>query len=479
MPPSPRRPRWVLAGLMLGLFVAALDQTVFATALPALTRELGQVDALLWVPTAYVVTATVTMPVYGLLGDLVGRGRMLVAALTLFLLGSVIGGLAPDLGWLVAGRAVQGLGGGGLLVLVQAMAVELVPPRDRPRQLSIVGAVFALAAVTGPLLGGWLADTIGWRWAFWLNLPVGAVALAAAGVLLRRPAPQPVRIDVAGIAAMAVAVSGLVLLAAWGGTTYAWTSPVVVGLAAVAVLAGAVLLVVERRAPAPLIPPALVTTRGFCVPTLAGLVMAVALFGTVSYLPTHLQLAYGLSARGAGLLMLALVGGLGLATLGSAEVVRRTARPLEAAAAGGLTAAAGLALTALLPGSSSLALVGTSLFVLGLGIGGTWQVLLLAAQAAAPPAQLGTATGLHTFVREIGVVLGTAVVGAAYAARLPPLVAARLPADAYRDALAPVLLALAPTLVLAAVGLMLAGVRGGSPAPRPAAAVERAGLGTR
>ena len=227
---------------------------------------------------------------------------MFLTALAVLVLGSVVGGLAPDMPWLIAGRAIQGLGGGGLLVGVQAIVADVVPARERAPYLAAIGAVFAVAAVLGPVLGGWLADGIGWRWALWMNVPLGLAALATAAALLRTPPARsaPVRVDVGGIATLSVTVTALVLVATWAGSRFAWGSPVTLGLIGTALATGCAFVLIESRAAEPLLPLTLFAERNFYIPALAGLAMAVAVFGTVNYLPTYLQMAVGLQPDGRG-----------------------------------------------------------------------------------------------------------------------------------------------------------------------------------
>ena len=463
----------LFTGLGLALLLSELDQTVFATALPTVVGELHGVSDMLWVNTAYILTGTVVLPVFGRLSDQVGRRPLLLAALVVFLLGSVVGGLAPDMPTLIAARAVQGLGGGGLLILVQAVVADVVPARDRAPYLSAIGAVFAVAAVAGPVLGGWLTEGIGWRWAFWLNLPLGALALLAVVVLLPEAARHRttrVPLDVAGFTALSTGVTAVVLLASWAGTTYAWDSPVVLGLAALAVAAVLGFLVAEHRASEPLVPLGLFRDRTFTTAVVAGLLMAVAMFGTVGYLPTYLQMVTGLGPTAAGMAMLTLISGLALCTVGSAQLVRRTGRYRVLTLSGTLLTAAALALLATLTPTTPLWQTGTYLFLLGAGIGCAWEVLVVVVQNASPPDLVGTATAANSFFREIGVCLGSALVGALFTARLvlPAQATALTPeatralspelraavASAYDAALTPVFAVLVPVVLLAAVALV-------------------------
>lgn len=482
-PPVPRR-RLLFTGLALALLLSELDQTVFATALPTVVGELSGVQDMLWVNTAYILTGTVTMPVYGHLSDRLGRKPLLVTGLLVFLVGSVLGGLAGSMTTLIVARAIQGIGAGSMIILVQAVVADVVPARDRAPYLSAIGAVFAVSALAGPLVGGWLTEGVGWRWAFWLNLPLGALALLAVLVLLPEPparTPDRSPLDVAGFGTLSLAVTAVVLLAAWGGTRYAWGSPVVLGLAAAALAAGVAFVLVEARAAAPLLPLALFADRTFASAVVAGLVLAVAMFGTVGYLPTYLQMVTGLSPMAAGLAMLTLVAGLALSTVGSAQLVRRTGRYRTLPLVGsGLTALA-LGLLATMTPATPLWLSGGFLFLLGLGIGCAWEVLVVAVQNSAPEAVVGTATAANSFFREIGVCLGSALVGALFTARLGSLLAERLPrsgpgldsqtltpalvqqlpdglrqavAGAYNDALTPVFALLVPVVLVAVVALL-------------------------
>lgn len=480
---------WAVAALMVGLLLSELDQTLFATALPTVVGDLEGTDDLLWVNTAYVLAGTVVMPVLGRLGDAVGRRRVFIAALAVLMLGSVVGGLAQDMPTLVAGRAVQGLGGGGLIVLVQAIVGDIVPARRRPPVLSAIGAVFALSALLGPVLGGWLTDTVGWRWAFWINLPLGAVAILTAYRRLPRAGPgtgwdgDRGRIDVPGVVTLATAVTALTFLVSWAGADRRPGATVLAATSVVALLATVGFVAVERRAAAPLLPRSLFRNRSFTAAVVAGMVLAVAMFGTVGYLPTYLQMAVGLSPTRAGLMMLTLVAGLGLATVGSAQVVSRTGRYRGLPVLGAAAVITALELMSTLHPDSSLVSIGLYLFLMGAGIGCAWEVLVVVAQNTVPSDQVGVATAGNGFFREVGVLVGTAVVGAVFTARLGaalgspgqlhdgaegvpvtaltperaaqlPAAARQLVAAAYSDALTPVFGYLVPVVAVGVVALL-------------------------
>ncbi len=500
-PLSRRRLALLLSGPGAALLLAELNQAVFTTALPTVVGELQGLDQLLWVNTAYVLAGTVAMPVVGRLGDLLGRRPVFLVAVAVLVLGSVVGGLAPDMGWLVTARAVQGLGGGGLLVLVQALVADLVPLRRRAPVMSGVGAVFALGALLGPVLGGWLTETVGWRWAFWMNLPVGLLALAASAVLLPRHRGQAGhRLDVAGVALLTLTTTAAVLLVSGPSASTGWSRPTAALLLLTAVGGATGFVLVERRVAQPLLPLGLLTRRTVAVAVAAGAVLAVAMFGTITYLPTYLQMVAGLSPARAGLQMLSLVAGLGLATITAAQVVARTGRARPLPVVGALTCALALALLATLTPGTGLLGTGVLLFLLGAGIGCAWDVLVVLVQDAVDPADVGTATAVNGFFRETGVLVGTAVVGAVFASGLQRELATRLPeldpgqreslspetlpglppevraevAGAYADALTPVFAALVPVVLVGAALLLLVRPRvlgdrptGAAPSPGP------------
>ena len=475
-----RRLAPVLAALMAGLVLAELDATMLATALPTVVGELGGSDQLLWATTAYLVTGTVMMPVLGRLGDLLGRRPVFLAALSVLVAGSVLGGLARDLPTLVAARAVQGLGGGALVVLVYAVLADLLPARRRAPVMTAVGAVFAACAVAGPLLGGWLAETVGWRWVFWINVPVGVLAVALAARTLPRGRPQqaPVHLDAAGIALVTATVLSLTLLVTVAARPGAPATMLAVG-AVVTGLFALGLVAVERRSRHPLLPPLLFRDRTFVVAVVAGLVLGAAMFGTVGYLPTYLQMAAGLSPRAAGLMMLALIGGLGGAAVVAAQVVARTGRHRVLPVIGAVLTATALALMSRWSADTSLVTVGACLALLGIGIGCAWEVLVVVVQSTVPSRHVGIATATNGFFREVGVLVGSTMVGAAFTGRLherlvpleqstgmpvgslTPERVAGLPAGsradvaaAYADALTPVFLVLVLPVAVGA-GLLL------------------------
>ena len=474
-----RRLRLVMAALVAAVLLSSLDGMIFNTALPTIVGQLHGIARMSWVPTAYLLTTAVTMPVYGKLGDLVGRKWLFVVALSFFLSGSIVGGLAGSMPALIAARAVQGLGAGGLIVLAQAIIADIVPPRERGRYMALTGSVFIFSSVAGPLLGGWFTTTIGWRWAFWMNVPIAVLAMVAAITLLDpvRAAARP-RVDVPGAAFMALAVTGLLVLSSLGGRTVAWASPAALALAGVAVLAAAGFVAAERRAREPLIPLRLLADREFALATVGGLCGALAMFGAAGYLPTYLQMADGLTPSVAGLFMVPMVAGIGTTSFISGHVMSRTGRYAWMPVAGAVVVSAALVLLSLLRVSTPPWVVSASAYLFGAGMGFGMQTLTIVAQNAFPT-EVGTATASFAFFREIGAALGAAAVGGLFTARLTALLGARLPArlggahsltpasvaalpadlrervaSAYHDALTPVFLGLAPMMLLAAVLLL-------------------------
>ncbi|WP_323960331.1 DHA2 family efflux MFS transporter permease subunit [Arthrobacter sp. JZ12] len=471
----------LFVGLMLSMLLAALNQMILSTALPTIVGELNGVDQMLWVITGYILSATIVMPIYGKLGDLMGRKSLLLLAIAIFMAGSVVGALAPNMEWLIAGRAVQGLGGGGLMILSQAIIADVVPARERGKYMGAMGGVFAFASVAGPLLGGWFTEGPGWRWMFWINMPLGVLAIVVVLFFLHLPSRERVRprIDVAGMILLALATTSLVLVGTWGGTEYPWLSPQILALAAAAVVTGGLFVTAERRAAEPILPLNLFRERNFVLTTVGGLMIGVTMFGAIGYLPTYLQMVTGASATNAGLLMIPMMGALILVSTGSGVVVSRTGRYKWMPIAGSLIVSVALLLLSGLEPTTPVWLTCIYIAIMGAGLGLSMQILVLIVQNTFPNRMVGTATASNNYFRQIGATLGSAVVGSLFTSRVAELLSERLPAggaveagansltpevvrsfpeaihlaiiESYNDALTPLFLYMVPLGVIAAI----------------------------
>jgi EmrB/QacA subfamily drug resistance transporter len=422
------------AGLLLAMLLASLDQTIVATALPTIVGDVGSLDELSWVVTAYLLAATVSMPIWGRFSDLSGRKLPFQAAIVTFLAGSALSGLAQSLGELIAFRVLQGLGAGGLMTLAMAIVADIIPPRERGRYQGYIQMVFVLASVAGPLLGGLFVDHLSWRWIFYVNLPIGALALVVISSTLHLPVERSrPQIDYLGAALLAGGLTSVLLVATWGGRQYAWASITIIGLAIVAVVLLGAFLRQEQRAPEPILPLRLFRDRVFNVVSLALFLTSCAFFAAIVFMPLFLQIVTGATATTSGLLLLPMLLGATASTAISGRLISRSGRYKVFPLVGLAVMALGLLLLSGLDVSSSRAEACVFVGIFGIGFGLVAQVLVLAIQNAVEPRDIGITTASANLFRALGGSVGVAVFGSIFASRLADALARDLPAGTQVD----------------------------------------------
>ena len=457
--------RAVFGALFLALLLAALDQTIVSTALPTIVGELGGLTHLSWVVTAYLLTSTVVGPLYGKFGDLYGRKIVLQVAIAVFLVGSALCGIAADMLQLIVFRALQGIGGGGLIVITIAVIGDLIPPRERGRYQGFFGAVFGLATIIGPLLGGFFVDHLTWRWIFYINLPTGVLAMAViAAVLPAKATRRRHEIDYAGALVLAAALSAIILFTSLGGTSLAWTSPVILGLIAASIACSALLVAVELRAREPILPMSLFANRNFAVASSVGLIVGLSLFGAVTFLPIYLQVVKGVTPSISGLMLMPMMLGMLATSVISGRIISRYGRYKLFPIIGTATMTFGLGALSLLAVESNVWQAAIDALWLGLGMGMVMQVLLVAVQNSVDYQHLGVATSGTMLFRSLGGALGVALFGAIFANGLHARLAG--PGMEFLSAVIPAAVqGLPPNLhqeyVTAVMAALAAGVRGG------------------
>jgi EmrB/QacA subfamily drug resistance transporter len=464
------------------MFVASLSETIAATALPTIVGDLGGVEIMQWVTTSFILASTITMPIYGKLGDMIGRKKLLLAGLAIYAAGKTVSGLSVNMEMLICGRCISGIGGGGLIILSQAIIADVVPPRKRGTYLGVMGSVFTISTVIGPLLGGWFVQTTGWRGIFWFTVPLALLALVFIAFAYKEPV-DPSRtahpaLDWLGMVCIALFVTSFVLFVSWGGTTYAWDDPIILGLIALCVCSLISLIATELHAKEPIIPMSLFRNRNFVLCGAAGFCLYLCFMGTINYLPTYLQIVRGFSPEIAGLVCTPMSIGMLITSTGTGWLAGRTGKykwmPIAMFAIAGF----GFWLMSMMSMTENLGLMLATFFVLGFGIGMGSQILVLIVQNEFPHAIVGTSTAANNFIRQIGSTIGAALVGGIFTARLTSDLAGKIPtadnvsiatltptivdklpqalrdiiATGYSDALVPIFTYFVP---LCAVGLVL------------------------
>ncbi|WP_079125481.1 MDR family MFS transporter [Streptomyces lushanensis] len=424
--PQPRSVRVVLLALMIAMLLAMLDNMIIGTAMPTIVGELGGLEHLSWVVTAYTLATAASTPIWGKLGDLYGRKGVFLASIVIFLIGSVLSGMAQDMGQLIGFRAVQGLGAGGLMVGVMAIIGDLIPPRERGKYQGMMAGVMALAMIGGPLVGGTITDHLGWRWSFYINLPLGAVALVMITAVLHLPAKDRsrVKVDYLGAALLTVGITSIVLVTTWGGTEYAWGSAVIMELIAIGVVALVGFVVVQTKAAEPIMPLHIFRSRNFTLMSVIGFLTGFVMFGAVLFLPLYQQSVQGASATNSGLLLLPMLLSMMLVSLIAGRVTTSSGKYKIFPILGGGLMTVGLFLLAQMDTGTSRLTSGVYMAVLGAGMGFLMQITMLVAQNSVELKDMGVASSATTLFRTLGSSFGVAIMGALFTSRVQDEMAA-------------------------------------------------------
>lgn len=409
----------IFSALMAAMFLATLDQTIVSTAMPTIVGELDGVEHQAWLVTIYLLAMTIVMPLYGKFGDMWGRKVIFLVAIAIFVVGSFGSGMAQNFWELIAWRGFQGLGGGGLMILSQAIIADIIPASERGKYMGPLGGLFAISSVLGPVLGGFFTQHMDWRWCFWINVPIGIVAFFIALFALKLPSHKSdKKVDVLGIIFMVAATSQLILVTSWGGHDYDWNSPTIISLIIGTVISAVIFVYVESKVSNPIIPIFLFKNKTFVLSTVIGLLLGLGMFSAMAFLPTFMQMASGTDVTGSGLLMLPMMAGVMLTSIVSGFIVSKTGKYKIYPLFGTLIAGIALAWMTTLTADTSMVLIGCMIFTMGFGLGLVMQIIVLVIQNSVAPELVGTATSTNNYFREIGASVGTALFGSIFTSRL-------------------------------------------------------------
>ena len=416
---TPRTVWLIFGALMASMFLSSLDQTIVSTAMPTIVGELDGVEHQAWLVTIYLLAMTIVMPLYGKFGDMWGRKVIFLVAIAIFVVGSFGSGMAQNFWELIAWRGFQGLGGGGLMILSQAIIADIIPASERGKYMGPLGGLFAISSVLGPVLGGFFTQHMDWRWCFWINVPIGIVAFLIALFALKLPSHRSEKkVDFLGIIFMVAATSQLILVTSWGGHDYDWNSPTIIGLIIGTVVSALIFVYVESKVSNPIIPIFLFKNKTFVLSTVIGLLLGLGMFSAMAFLPTFMQMAAGTDVTGSGLLMLPMMAGVMLTSIVSGIIVSKTGKYKIYPLVGTLIAGIALAWMTTLTADTSMVLIGAMIFTMGFGLGLVMQIVVLVIQNSVAPELVGTATSTNNYFREIGASVGTALFGSIFTSRL-------------------------------------------------------------